>query len=208
MSDTSIPVYAGKPPRAYSITRKTAETDVTVTLNLDGTGSSSIDTGVGFLDHMLTLFAKHARFDLELTCKGDVQIDDHHSTEDTGICLGQALAAALGDKRGVARYGHALLPMDEALILAAVDLSGRDTLRYGLDIPTEKVGTFDTELVEEFLLAFMRSAGVTLHLRQLDGTNSHHIIEGAFKALARALRMAVAIDPAQANEIPSTKGVL
>ncbi len=208
MSDTSIPVYAGKPPRAYSITRKTAETDVTVTLNLDGTGSSSIDTGVGFLDHMLTLFAKHARFDLELTCKGDVQIDDHHSTEDTGICLGQALAAVLGDKRGIARYGHALLPMDEALILAAVDLSGRDTLRYGLDIPTQKVGTFDTELVEEFLLAFVRNAGVTLHLRQLDGTNSHHIIEGAFKALARALRMAVAIDPAQANEIPSTKGVL
>ena len=208
MSDTSIPVYAGKPPRAYSITRKTAETDVTVTLNLDGTGSSSIDTGVGFLDHMLTLFAKHARFDLELTCKGDVQIDDHHSTEDTGICLGLALAAVLGDKRGIARYGHALLPMDEALILAAVDLSGRDTLRYGLDIPTQKVGTFDTELVEEFLLAFVRNAGVTLHLRQLDGTNSHHIIEGAFKALARALRMAVAIDPAQANEIPSTKGVL
>lgn len=208
MSDTSIPVYAGKPPRAYSITRKTAETDVTVTLNLDGTGSSSIDTGVGFLDHMLTLFAKHARFDLELTCKGDVQIDDHHSTEDTGICLGRAFAAALGDKRGIARYGHALLPMDEALILAAVDLSGRDTLRYGLDIPTQKVGTFDTELVEEFLLAFVRNAGVTLHLRQLDGTNSHHIIEGAFKALARALRMAVAIDPAQANEIPSTKGVL
>ena len=208
MSDTSIPVYAGKPPRAYSITRKTAETDVTVTLNLDGTGSSSIDTGVGFLDHMLTLFAKHARFDLELTCKGDVQIDDHHSTEDTGICLGRAFAAALGDKRGIARYGHALLPMDEALILAAVDLSGRDTLRYGLDIPTQKVGTFDTELVEEFLLAFVRNAGVTLHLRQLDGTNSHHIIEGAFKALARALRMAAAIDPAQANEIPSTKGVL
>ena len=203
MSDTSIPVYAGKPPRAYSITRKTAETDVTVTLNLDGTGSSSIDTGVGFLDHMLTLFAKHARFDLELTCKGDVQIDDHHSTEDTGICLGRAFAAALGDKRGIARYGHALLPMDEALILAAVDLSGRDILRYGLDI-----GTFDTELVEEFLLAFVRNAGVTLHLRQLDGTNSHHIIESAFKALARALRMAVAIDPAQANEIPSTKGVL
>ncbi len=208
MSDTSIPVYAGKPPRAYSITRKTAETDVTVTLNLDGTGSSSIDTGVGFLDHMLTLFAKHARFDLELTCKGDVQIDDHHSTEDTGICLGRAFAAALGDKRGIARYGHALLPMDEALILAAVDLSGRDILRYGLDIPTQKVGTFDTELVEEFLLAFVRNAGVTLHLRQLDGTNSHHIIESAFKALARALRMAVAIDPAQANEIPSTKGVL
>ena len=208
MSDTTIPIYAGKAPRAYSITRKTAETDVTVTLNLDGTGTAAIDTGVGFLDHMLTLFAKHARFDLELTCKGDVQIDDHHSTEDTGICLGQAFAAALGDKRGVARYGHALLPMDEALILAAVDLSGRSTLRYGLDIPTEKVGTFDTELVEEFLLAFVRSAGVTLHLRQLDGTNSHHIIEGAFKALARALRMAVAIDPAQANEIPSTKGVL
>lgn len=194
--------------RAAEIKRDTRETQISLSLDLDGTGKADITTGVGFLDHMLTLFAKHARFDLELTCKGDVQIDDHHSTEDTGICLGRAFAAALGDKRGIARYGHALLPMDEALILAAVDLSGRDILRYGLDIPTQKVGTFDTELVEEFLLAFVRNAGVTLHLRQLDGTNSHHIIESAFKALARALRMAVAIDPAQANEIPSTKGVL
>lgn len=208
MSNTSIPVYAGTRPRAYSVSRKTAETDITLTLSLDGAGQSAVDTGIGFLDHMLTLFAKHARFDLELTCKGDVQVDDHHSTEDIGICLGRAFAAALGNKQGVTRYGHALLPMDETLVLVAVDLSGRNTLRCGLDIPTEKVGSFDTELVEEFLLAFVRNAGITLHLRQLDGTNSHHIIEAAFKGLGRALRMAVAVDPTQADEIPSTKGVL
>lgn len=204
----NIPIYQGGPRRAYFIQRKTEETEVCVSIDLDGNGAGEIDTGVGFLDHMLTLFAKHGGFDLSVTCKGDVQVDDHHSVEDVGICLGQAFAAALDEKKGVNRYGHALLPMDEALILVAVDLSGRDTLRYGLDIPTEKVGSFDTELVEEFLLAFVRNAGVTLHVKQLDGSNSHHIIEGAFKGLGRALRMAVAIDPDRAEEVPSTKGVL
>lgn len=194
--------------RQSKIARTTAETDITLSLDIDGTGTSEIDTGVGFLDHMLTLFAKHGRFDLTVTCKGDVQVDDHHSVEDVGICLGQAFAQALGGKQGVTRYGHTLLPMDEALILVAVDLSGRGTLRYGLSIPTEKVGNFDTELVEEFLLAFVRNAGLTLHLRQLDGTNSHHIIEAAFKGLGRALAMAAAIDPTHADEVPSTKGVL
>lgn len=204
----NIPIYQGGPRRAYFIQRKTAETEVCVSIDLDGNGSGDIDTGVGFLDHMLTLLAKHGGFDLSVSCKGDTHIDDHHSTEDIGICLGRAFAAALDDKKGINRYGHALLPMDEALILVAVDLSGRDTLRYGLDIPTEKVGNFDTELVEEFLLAFVRNAGVTLHVKQLDGTNSHHIIEGAFKGLGRALRMAVAIDPDHAEDVPSTKGVL
>ena len=194
--------------RTASIQRKTAETDITLSLNLDGTGKSEIQTGVGFLDHMLTLLAKHGRFDLEVFCHGDTQVDDHHSVEDIGIVLGQAFAHALGDKRGITRYGSCLLPMDEALVLAAVDLSGRDTLRYGLNIPTQKVGTFDTELVEEFFLAFVRNAGVTLHLRQLDGTNSHHIIEAAFKGFGRALAQAVAMDPRSAGEVPSTKGVL
>ena len=194
--------------RTASVQRKTAETDITLSLNLDGTGKSEIQTGVGFLDHMLTLLAKHGRFDLEVFCHGDTQVDDHHSVEDIGIVLGQAFAHALGDKRGITRYGSCLLPMDEALVLAAVDLSGRDTLRYGLNIPTQKVGTFDTELVEEFFLAFVRNAGVTLHLRQLDGTNSHHIIEAAFKGFGRALAQAVAMDPKSAGEVPSTKGVL
>ncbi len=194
--------------RTASVQRKTAETDINLSLNLDGTGKSEIQTGVGFLDHMLTLLAKHGRFDLEVFCHGDTQVDDHHSVEDIGIVLGQAFAHALGDKRGITRYGSCLLPMDEALVLAAVDLSGRDTLRYGLDIPTQKVGTFDTELVEEFFLAFVRNAGVTLHLRQLDGTNSHHIIEAAFKGFGRALAQAVAPDPKSAGEVPSTKGVL
>ena len=194
--------------RTASVQRKTAETDITLSLNLDGTGKSEIQTGVGFLDHMLTLLAKHGRFDLEVFCHGDTQVDDHHSVEDIGIVLGQAFAHALGDKRGITRYGSCLLPMDEALVLAAVDLSGRDTLRYGLNIPTQKVGTFDTELVEEFFLAFVRNAGVTLHLRQLDGTNSHHIIEAAFKGFGRALAQAVAMDPRSAGEVPSTKGVL
>ena len=194
--------------RTASVQRKTAETDITLSLNLDGTGKSEIQTGVGFLDHMLTLLAKHGRFDLEVFCHGDTQVDDHHSVEDIGIVLGQAFAHALGDKRGITRYGSFLLPMDEALVLTAVDLSGRDTLRYGLDIPTQKVGTFDTELVEEFFLAFVRNAGVTLHLRQLDGTNSHHIIEAAFKGFGRALAQAVAPDPKSAGEVPSTKGVL
>ena len=188
--------------------RKTAETEVRLSLNLDGTGCSEIDTGCGFLNHMLTLFAKHGRFDLKVLCKGDTEVDDHHSVEDIGICLGQAFREALGDLRGVTRYGSMLLPMDEALILSAVDLSGRGYLGYDLQIPTEKVGTFDTELVQEFWLAFTRTGAMTLHLRQLAGTNSHHIIEGAFKSAARSLRQAVSMDAAGKDEIPSTKGVL
>lgn len=194
--------------RTAVIERKTAETEITLTLNLDGTGVSSVSTGCGFLDHMLILFAKHGRFDLSVACKGDTWVDDHHTVEDIGICLGDAFARSLGDLRGVARYGSVTLPMDEALILTAVDLSGRGMLCCDLDIPTEKVGTFDTELVEEFLLAFVRRANLTLHVRQLAGKNSHHIIEGAFKSLARSLGQAVTIDPVWAGEIPSTKGVL
>ncbi len=194
--------------RSADLTRKTGETDISLAINLDGTGVSSVSTGCGFLDHMLTLFAKHGRFDLTVTCKGDTWVDDHHTVEDIGICLGDAFAQALGDLRGVTRYGSVILPMDEALILTAVDLSGRGMLCYDLDIPTEKVGTFDTELTEEFLLAFVRRSDITLHVRQLAGKNSHHIIEGTFKSLARSLRQAVAIDPSCAGEIPSTKGVL
>ena len=194
--------------RTATIIRKTGETDISLTLNLDGTGRSEIATGCGFLDHMLVLFAKHGRFDLTLSCKGDTWVDDHHTAEDVGIALGQAFSQALGDKRGICRYGDVALPMDEALILSAVDLSGRSYLGYGLQIPTQKVGTFDTELVEEFWLGFVRNAQATLHIRQLAGTNSHHIIEGAFKSVARSLRTAVAIDPESAGEIPSTKGVL
>lgn len=191
-----------------TVRRSTAETDINLSLSLYGNGISDVNTGCGFLDHMLTLFARHGRFDLSVTCKGDVEVDDHHTLEDIGICLGQAFAQAIGDKRGMNRYGSIILPMDEALILAAVDLSGRSYLGYGLTIPTEKVGTFDTQLVEEFFLAFVRNAACALHVKQLDGTNSHHIIEGAFKATARALRQAVAIDPDAEGEIPSTKGVL
>ena len=194
--------------RTAEIARKTAETDIRLTLNLDGTGISSIATGCGFMDHMLTLFARHGRFDLTVSCQGDTYVDDHHTVEDIGICLGDAFAAALGDKRGITRYGSMTLPMDESLILTAVDLSGRGMLCYGLDIPTEKVGTFDTELVEEFLLAFTRRADVTLHVQQLAGKNSHHIIEGTFKSVARAMRAAVKIDAEVKDEIPSTKGVL
>ena len=192
--------------RTSDITRNTAETKIQVTLNLDGTGKTDIDTGVGFLNHMLTLFAAHGKFDLTVKCAGDVEVDDHHSVEDIGICLGQAFQAALGDKRGITRYGSFLLPMDEALILSAVDISGRSCLCYGLEIPTEKIGTFDTELVEEFFLGFTRNCPMSLHLRQLSGTNSHHIVEGAFKSVGRALKAAVALDGS--NEIPSTKGVL
>lgn len=194
--------------REAQITRKTAETDIQLKLCLDGTGKSAVDTGVGFLDHMLTLFARHSGFDLEVTCKGDTRVDDHHSVEDIGICLGMAIGQALGDKKGVHRYGDITLPMDEALILAALDLSGRGALYWVLDIPTQKVGSFDTELTREFFIALSRCAGITLHLRQLAGGNSHHIIEGSFKATARALKQAVSIDPAAANEIPSTKGTL
>lgn len=194
--------------RQAAIARKTAETDIQLELNLDGGGASTIDTGCGFLNHMLTLFARHGRFDLTLTCRGDTDVDDHHTVEDIGIALGQAFAQALGDKRGITRYGSALLPMDETLVLCAVDISGRSTLRYSLQIPTQKVGTFDTELTEEFFLGFTRCANLTLHLKQLDGSNSHHIIEGAFKAFGRAMRQAVAIDETARDEIPSTKGIL
>lgn len=194
--------------RTAQIDRKTAETDISLSLNLDGRGISDIRTGCGFLDHMLTLFAKHGRFDLRLSCTGDTYVDDHHTVEDVGIALGQAFAKALGDKRGICRYGNMILPMDEALILTAVDLSGRSHLSYQLEIPTEKVGTFDTELVEEFWLGFVRNCNCTLHLRSLAGSNSHHIIEGAFKSAARSMRTAVSIDADFADEIMSTKGVL
>ena len=194
--------------RNAEISRMTAETDIRLSLELDGRGASDIDTGVGFLDHMLVLLAKHARFDISVTAKGDNYVDDHHTVEDVGIALGQAFAEALGDKRGITRYGQCTLPMDEALIMTAVDISGRDYLAYGLEIPAEKVGTFDTELTEEFWLGFVRNAGITLHIRQLAGKNSHHIIEGAFKSAARSLRQAVAIEREYASEIPSTKGLL
>lgn len=194
--------------RQTEICRKTAETDIRLRLNLDGSGISEVDTGCGFLDHMLTLFARHGRFDLQVSCKGDTQVDYHHTVEDVGIVLGQAFAQTLGDKRGVARYGSMALPMDETLVLCAVDLSGRCMLRYSLTPPALKVGDFDTELGEEFFWGFVRSAAMTLHLRQLDGTNSHHILEAGFKAFGRALRQAVSIDPAAGDEIPSTKGSL
>ena len=186
--------------RNAEINRKTAETDIMLKLELDGKGESDIGTGVGFLDHMLTLFAKHGRFDLTVKCEGDTYVDDHHTVEDIGI--------ALGDKKGINRYGSAIIPMDESLILTAIDFSGRCYLGFDLDIPTAKVGTFDTELVEEFWMAFARSAACNLHIRKLAGTNSHHIIEGAFKSAARSARQAVSVDTAFADEIPSTKGVL
>ena len=192
--------------RTSEITRNTAETKIQLKLNLDGTGKASINTGVGFLNHMLTLLAAHGKFHLTMTCNGDTDVDDHHSVEDIGSCLGQAFQQALGDKRGITRYGSFLLPMDEALILSAVDISGRSCLCYGLDIPTEKIGTFDTELVEEFFLGFVRNCPMSLHLRQLAGKNAHHIVEGAFKSVGRALKAAAALDGS--NEIPSTKGVL
>lgn len=194
--------------RTSEINRKTAETDISLKLNIDGVGKSDINTGCGFLDHMLVLFSKHSRFDLSLSCKGDVEVDYHHTAEDIGICLGKAFADALGDKKGIVRYGSMILPMDESLIMSAVDFSGRSYLAFGLEIPTSKVGDFDTELVEEFWLAFVREAQCNLHIKQLAGTNSHHIIEGTFKSVARAFKQAVAIDADFADEIPSTKGVL
>lgn len=194
--------------RTGEIIRKTAETDIMLTLNLDGTGVGDIKTGCGFLDHMLTLFAAHGRFDLKISCTGDTWVDDHHTVEDVGICLGKAFAEALGDKRGITRYGSFLLPMDEALILSAADISGRACLCYDLQIPTEKIGTFDTELAEEFFLGFVRQCPMSLHIRKLAGTNSHHIAEGAFKSVARSLKAAVAIDGTAPDAIPSTKGVL
>ena len=194
--------------RTAEISRDTKETKIKLKLSLDGSGNSDIDTGIGFMDHMLTLFAKHGRFDLTVRCDGDTYVDDHHSAEDIGICLGKAFREALADKKGICRYGDIILPMDEALILAAVDISGRSYLGYALEIPTEKVGSFDTELVEEFFIAFTSNAGIDLHLKQLAGRNSHHIIEGAFKAAGRALRKAVSIDKEAADEVPSTKGLL
>ena len=194
--------------RTATINRKTNETEVSLFLNLDGKGNCEINSGCGFLDHMLTLFARHARFDLNLSCKGDTFVDDHHTVEDIGICLGLAVSEALGDKKGIVRYGDITLPMDEALILAATDISGRSLLCYNLNPGKEKVGTFDTELVEEFFYGFTRNANLTLHINQLSGSNAHHIIEGAFKAVARALKAAVKIDEDFADEVMSTKGVL
>ena len=192
--------------RTAELTRKTAETDITLSLNLDGTGKYEIHTGVGFFDHMLTAFARHGSFDLTVTCTGDTWVDDHHSVEDVGICLGDAFAQALGDMRGVTRYGHCVLPMDEALVLSAADRSGRGMLCWEVPLPTAKVGTFDTELAKEFWLAFVRRANLTLHIRELAGENSHHILEGVFKSAARTLRQAVALTGS--DEIPSTKGNL
>ena len=194
--------------RTSQFTRNTAETKISIKLNLDGSGQSDISTGCGFLDHMLTLFSRHGRFDLNVRCAGDTQVDYHHTVEDIGIALGTAFSQALGDKRGICRYGDTLLPMDEALILTAVDISGRSYLGFDLPIPTQKVGEFDAELVEEFWLGFVRKAELTLHFKELSGSNSHHIIEGAFKSAARSLKKAVLIDPSYADEIPSTKGVL
>ena len=194
--------------RSAEIKRTTAETDISLKLNLDGTGVSQCATGCGFLDHMLTLFARHGRFDLEVSCKGDTWVDHHHTVEDIGICLGKAFTVALRDKKGITRYGDIMLPMDESLILSAVDISGRGGCYYDLRIPTQKVGDFDTELCQEFWIAFARDAGMTLHIRQIAGSNSHHIIEGTFKSVARSLKAAVRIDREFANEIPSTKGIL
>ena len=194
--------------RTAEINRKTNETDIKLRLNLDGTGKSEINTGCGFLDHMLTLFARHGGFDLTVSCKGDTNVDYHHTVEDIGIALGDAFKSALGDMRGITRYGSFILPMDESLIMTAVDISGRSHLSYGLTIPAQKVGDFDTELTEEFYLGFVRHSAITLHIKQLSGTNSHHIIEGAFKSVARSLAAAVKIDENRRDEIPSTKGVL
>lgn len=194
--------------RTANIQRQTAETNILLTLNLDGSGKSNIETGCGFLDHMLNLFAKHSRVDLEIKCKGDTYVDDHHTVEDIGIVLGEAFSKALSDKKGISRYGNFILPMDEALILTAVDLSGRDCLVYDVSIPSQKVGSFDTELVEEFWVSFSRNAKCNLHIKQLSGTNSHHIIEGIFKSCARSLKQAIKIDKDYADDIPSTKGVL
>ena len=194
--------------RRAEINRKTAETDIFLSLNLDGSGIADIRSGCGFMNHMLTLLAAHANIDLKVTCVGDTQVDYHHSVEDIGICLGQAFAKAIGDAKGIARYGSMILPMDETLILCAMDISGRDCLCFGLNIPAEQIGDFDTELAEEFFLAFVRHARICLHFQQLAGKNSHHIIEGAFKAFAHALQTAITIDPAKAGKIPSTKGML
>lgn len=194
--------------RSAVLERKTSETQIKLSLDIDGSGTSEISSGIGFLDHMLTLFAKHSGFNLEVSCTGDTYVDDHHSCEDIGIVLGSALREALGDKRGISRYGDIILPMDEALILCACDVSGRSCLVFDADFPTEKIGSFDTELVQEFFEAFTRSSGITLHIRKLSGANSHHIAEGIFKVFARCLAKACGIDEKRKDEIPSTKGVI
>ena len=194
--------------RKSEITRKTTETDISLRLNIDGTGVFDIQTGIGFFDHMLTLFTRHGRFDLAVKCAGDLHVDGHHTVEDVGICLGRAIRESLGDGRGICRYADITLPMDEALILCAVDISGRGTLCMDVSLPGGSAGAFDAELLEEFLIAFAQNAGITIHLRKLCGKNTHHIIEGCFKALARTLRRAVSIDPALGDEIPSTKETL
>ena len=194
--------------RSAVLERKTSETEIKLSLDIDGSGKSQVSSGIGFLDHMLTLFAKHSGFDIEVSCAGDTYVDDHHSCEDIGIVLGSALREALGDKRGIGRYGDIILPMDEALILCACDVSGRSCLVFDADSPTEKIGSFDTELVQEFFEAFTRSSGITLHIRKLSGANSHHIAEGIFKAFARCLAKACGIDEKRKDEIPSTKGVI
>ncbi len=194
--------------REITIKRETKETNINLTINLDGKGDSNINTGCGFFDHMLELFSRHARFDLTVVCKGDINVDYHHTVEDVGIVLGQAIKKALGDMKGIVRYGTTILPMDESLILTAIDISGRSFLKLDLPTRANKIGDFPVELVEEFFLAFVRHAGITLHVVKMAGTNAHHIIEGAFKSFARSLRSAVAIDKEYANEIPSTKGVL
>ncbi|MBQ4119868.1 MAG: imidazoleglycerol-phosphate dehydratase HisB [Clostridia bacterium] len=194
--------------RTAEIIRNTNETQINLSINLDGTGEYMIDTGCGFLNHMLDLFSKHSRIDLKVTCKGDTEVDFHHTAEDIGIALGEAIKEASGNKAGIKRYGHIILPMDESLILAAIDFGGRAYLGFDADIPSPKVGEFDTELVEEFFAAFTRSAELNLHIKKLDGRNSHHIIEGIFKAVARALAIAIEIDPKLDGAIPSTKGVI
>ncbi|MGG6268458.1 imidazoleglycerol-phosphate dehydratase HisB [Leptolyngbya sp. AN03gr2] len=194
--------------RIASVSRKTGETDVQVTVNLDGTGQCNAKTGIPFLDHMLHQISSHGLIDLDVQATGDLEIDDHHTNEDVGITLGMAIAKALGDRKGIVRFGHFVAPLDEALIQVALDFSGRPHLSYGLEIPTQRVGTYDTQLVREFFVAIINHAQMTLHIRQLDGINSHHIIEATFKAFARSMRMAVEIDPRRAHEIPSSKGVL
>ncbi len=194
--------------RTAEITRKTNETNINLSLNLDGSGVYSVNTGCGFLDHMIELFSKHSRIDINITCKGDTQVDFHHTAEDVGIALGEAIKNAAGNKAGIKRYGHIILPMDEALILAAIDFGGRSYLCFDANIPSPKVGDFDTELVEEFFAAFTRCGELNLHIKKLDGRNSHHIIEGIFKAVARALASALEIDPKLCGEIPSTKGII
>ncbi len=194
--------------RTASVKRTTKETDVEVTVNLDGQGKCDANTGIPFLDHMLHQISSHGLIDLDIKCTGDIEIDDHHSNEDVGITLGMALTQAVGDRKGIVRFGHFVAPLDESLVQVALDFSGRPHLSYGLDIPTQRVGTYDTQLVREFFVAVVNHSQMTLHIRQLDGINSHHIIEATFKAFARAMRMALEIDPRRANTIPSSKGVL